>query len=194
MKKQILTTVLLIFVISTCVTGSLPRILSYQGVVTDTNGNPKKDGEYKFTFSIYDDSVSGGSLWSEEKTIQTKQGLFSTELGSVEPLTIPFDKQYWLQVEADGTVFPLRTKLTGAPYSFRADTAEIAKKLVDSIYTREQLKTSGKAKVHAGNIVNPEWLDGNPFDQDLNTTNDVQFKFIHSNNNTGLDINDVTAD
>src|SRR5690554_963029 len=158
MKKQILTTVLLIFVISTCVTGSLPRILSYQGVVTDTNGNPKKDGEYKFTFSIFDDSVSGESLWSEEKTIQTKQGLFSTELGSVEPLTIPFDKQYWLQVEADGTVFPLRTKLTSAPYSFRADTAEIAKGLVDSFYTREQLRTSGDASVHAGNIVNADWL------------------------------------
>ncbi|HLV32601.1 MAG TPA: tail fiber domain-containing protein, partial [Chitinispirillaceae bacterium] len=158
MKKQILTIVILTFVISTYVTGSIPKTLSYQGVVTDSNGNPKNDGKYDFVFSIYDDSVSGKSLWSEEKTIQTKQGLFSTELGSVEPLTIPFDTQYWLQVEADGTVFPQRTKLTGAPYSFRADTAQIAKGMVDSYYTREQLRDSGEAKVHAGNIENSPWI------------------------------------
>ncbi|HLV30474.1 MAG TPA: hypothetical protein VKY57_02775, partial [Chitinispirillaceae bacterium] len=185
MKKQILTTVILIFVISTCVTGSVPKTLSYQGVVTDSNGNPKKDGEYKFTFSIFDDSISGKSLWSEEKTIQTKQGLFYTELGSVNPLKLPFDTQYWLQVKADGNVFPQRTKLTGTPYSFRADTAEIAKGLVDSFYTRDQLKTSGEAKVHAGNIVNAEWLDGNPFNQDLNTTDRVKFDGV-INQNAGV--------
>src|SRR5690554_6195821 len=170
MKKQIFTIIVLIFVITTCVTGAVPKTLSYQGVVTDTNGNPKKDGEYKFTFSIYDDSVSGKSLWSEEKTIQTKQGLFSTELGSVNLLNLSFDTRYWLQVEADGTVFPQRTKLTGAPYSFRADTAEVAKKantaetvkgLVDNYYTRKQLETPGEAKVHASNIKNAPWVDSN---------------------------------
>src|SRR5690554_7223261 len=184
MKRLVLSFITLLFVISNSI-GSIPKTLSYQGVVTDSNGNPKNDGKYDFVFSIFNDSVSGKSLWSENKTIQTKQGLFSTELGSVSPLMLPFDTQYWLQVKADGNVFPQRTKLTGTPYSFRADTAEIAKGLVDSFYTRDQLKTSGEAKVHAGNIVNAEWLDGSPFNQDLNTTDRVKFDGV-INQNAGV--------
>src|SRR5690554_6413115 len=148
MKRLVLSFITLLFVISNSI-GSIPKTLSYQGVVTDSNGNPKNDGKYDFVFSIFNDSVSGKSLWSENKTIQTKQGLFSTELGSVSPLMLPFDTQYWLQVEADGTVFPQRTKLTGTPYSFRADTAEVAKGLInipdhnhdDKYYTKSQADT-----------------------------------------------------
>ncbi|NLW32132.1 MAG: hypothetical protein GXY77_11840, partial [Fibrobacter sp.] len=203
MKKPFFNIVILIFVITSFVNGSIPKIISYQGVVTDSKRNPKQDGKYDFIFTIYNDSVSGDSIWSEKKEIETKQGLFSTELGSVESLALPFDKTYWLGISVEGKAFTKRTKLTCAPYSFRADTADVAKKadtaeiakgLVDSFYTRDQLKTSGKAKVHAGNIENAPWLDSNPFDQNLNTKNNVKFRFINSNNSSGISIDSVTAD
>ena len=31
----------------------IPHTISYQGVLTDTAGNPKPDGNYSFTFNLY---------------------------------------------------------------------------------------------------------------------------------------------
>lgn len=110
--------------------GQIPRLISYQGVYTDTTGTPKPDSTYSFTFRLYDVGTGGTALWTETKSLQTKKGLFSTNLGDVTALTLPFTAPYWLGIEVGGSPeLSPRTRLTAAAYSLRslkADTAAYA--------------------------------------------------------------------
>lgn len=105
----------------------IPRTLLYQGVLTDTTGNPKPDGSYSFTFRIYQTSSGGSTLWSETKSLSTKRGLFNTLLGDATaiPTSLLFDRQYWLglQVGADPELSP-RIPLSSVGYSLNAAKAD----------------------------------------------------------------------
>ncbi len=110
----------------------IPRTLSYQGVLTDSLGVPKPDGTYTFAFKLYEAPSGMTALWSEQKTLQVKHGLFSTVLGDQVPFTpsITFDRQYWMgiQLASEPEMVP-RIPLTSSGYSFssiRSDTAQYA--------------------------------------------------------------------
>lgn len=107
----------------------IPRTISYQGVVTDTLGNPKPDGTYSFTFRLYAGASGGSALWSETKTLQVKRGLFSTLLGDqvVFGPSLTFASPYWLsvQVASEPELSP-RIPLSTVAYSIRASKADTA--------------------------------------------------------------------
>lgn len=107
----------------------IPRTISYQGVVTDTLGNPKPDGTYSFTFRLYAGASGGSALWSETKTLQVKRGLFSTLLGDqvVFGPSLTFTSPYWLsvQVASEPELSP-RIPLSTVAYSIRASKADTA--------------------------------------------------------------------
>lgn len=42
----------------------VPRLLTYQGMLSDSLGNPLDDGDYSLTFSIYDAAEGGTQLWT----------------------------------------------------------------------------------------------------------------------------------
>jgi len=104
----------------------IPHIISYQGVLTDNAGNPKPDGDYNFTFSLYKTGTGGDAIWSESKTLNVSKGLFSTSLGSQTPFadTVKFDNPYWLgiKVGTDPELSP-RIALTSSGYSLSSGTA-----------------------------------------------------------------------
>jgi hypothetical protein len=111
----------------------IPKVISYQGILTDTAGIAKPDGLYNFTFLMYEASSGGNALWSESKKLNVKNGLFSTNLGDNTPFgnDVKFDKPCWLsiQIESDAEL-PSRIMLTPTAYSIssiNSDTAEYAK-------------------------------------------------------------------
>ena len=123
----------------------IPHTISYQGVLSDTAGYPKKDSTYSITFRLYEALSGGSAIWTETKSLQTKRGLFSTQLGDITPLApkqssekarrfspnlagLAFDKQYWMsiQVGGDPELSP-RTPLSSVPYSISAIKADTAK-------------------------------------------------------------------
>ena len=148
MLKKAFFPILLILIPFFCFS-AVPRTISYQGIVVDNQGNPKPDGLKSFTFTLFTDSTTADSVWSEVKDITTKRGLFATNLGDKVPLTIPFDTQYWLSVTVERVTLPGRVRLTATPYALRADTAEVAKKLAS--------QTSGQNVNFAG-VVNADSL------------------------------------
>ncbi|MBM2841883.1 MAG: hypothetical protein HW412_2411, partial [Bacteroidetes bacterium] len=79
----------------------IPRVLSYQGVLSDSLGRPKPDGQYVMTFRLYDVSRGGVALWIETKALQLSRGLFSTMLGDQNPFgpALRFDRLYWLSAQ-----------------------------------------------------------------------------------------------
>ena len=133
--KTIFTLLILILIISTPHSSfsQIPKVISYQGILTDTTGNTKPDGEYNFTFRLYETNSGGSALWSESKKLFVKKGLFTTNLGDQIPFgnDIKFDKPYWLSIQIESEAeLPPRIALTSVGYSFSSiysDTSDYAK-------------------------------------------------------------------
>lgn len=126
----------------------IPHTLSYQGILTDTSGAPRPDGAYTFSFRLYDVPLGGSALWGETKSLQVKNGLFSTILGSITsiPDSVRFDRQFWLgiQVASDPELAP-RIQLTSVGSSISAHQADLAQTVPDNSIT--------EPKIEAGQVV-----------------------------------------
>jgi len=107
--------------------GAVPQTISYQGVLTDGSGVIVPDGPHNFAFSLFNVPSGGAALWGPENQngVAVTRGGFSVLLGSVTPLTLPFDQPYYLQIAVDGGA-PLlpRVALASSPYSLRAKIAD----------------------------------------------------------------------
>lgn len=112
-----------IYVVS--LVAAVPRQIAYQGILTDSNGNPLPDGDTTVTFTLYDTSGNGVG-WTEDQTVTVSQGLFSALLGAVNPLDVAFDEPYELGVRVEGSVSELspRVRLGSAAYALRAAVAD----------------------------------------------------------------------
>ena len=118
-----------IVLLSGIAVAQVPQRMSYQGIVTNSAGQPVANGNYQMTFRIYDDPTSPTPLWTEiQATVPVTRGLFNVILGSVVPLNLPFDKQYWIGTSINGNAeLTPRTQLTSAPYSFMSAKADSAR-------------------------------------------------------------------
>jgi hypothetical protein len=132
MKAWITAVILLLPALPHLSTAQIPRILSYQGILADSLGNPKADGTYTFTFRLYLAQSGGTALWAEQKTLLVNRGLFYTNLGDqvVFGSALTFTQPYWLgiQVASEPELTP-RILLTSTGYSLasiRSDTARFA--------------------------------------------------------------------
>lgn len=120
MKKALLLG--LFIAIASPIWGQVPQTMSYQGILTDASGGLVADGNYSLTFRIYDASTGGNQLWTEtQASVSVSKGIFSVILGSISPLSVPFDKSYWLGVAVGGgSELSPRITLTASPYSLNA--------------------------------------------------------------------------
>lgn len=130
----------------------IPRTISYQGVLTDNSGNPKADGNYDFTFSLYEAESGGDAIWNETKTLNITKGLFSTSLGDVNPFgaEVKFDKPYWLGIKVGNEAeLPQRIALTSSAYSLNAVNVENGKvvKSINSLTDKIIIEGTGGATV-----------------------------------------------
>ncbi len=114
----------------------VPRLVNYQGILTDSVGDPI-DGTHKLTFKIYPDtSGMAVALWTEvHPVVDVDQGLFNVILGSVSglPESIFVDAERWLgiAVDLDPEMAP-RMRITSVPWAYRAAVAETAHVAVGS--------------------------------------------------------------
>ncbi|MBN2092989.1 hypothetical protein JW964_25425 [candidate division KSB1 bacterium] len=100
----------------------IPKTMSYQGVLTDANGNPVANGTYNIFFRLYNDN-SGNQLWTESHNVEVTDGIFNVVLGSITPLNLAFDQQYWLGIAIGiGAELSPRIQLTASPYSLNAQS------------------------------------------------------------------------
>ncbi|MEZ4713777.1 MAG: hypothetical protein R3A44_41700 [Caldilineaceae bacterium] len=110
---------------------SAPTVVSYQGYLTDSSGNPL-EGAVTLKFTLYDAAEGGNNLWSEtQSNVPVTQGRFAVELGSQTPLNAELfeDSSRYLKVSVDqnnnGAFTDLpRQKLTSTPYALRASSVD----------------------------------------------------------------------
>lgn len=103
----------------------VPPLIRYQGTLVDAQNVPL-EGAHTLTFRLYPAAIGGSAVWTEAQTsVPISRGVFNVLLGQVVPLTVAFEKEYWLsvQVDADGEMSP-RQQLTSVPYAVRAAVAE----------------------------------------------------------------------
>ena len=107
---------------------AIPLMLSYQGKLTDTLGQPVPNGNYQLTFRLYTVPSGGSAFWTEGQTILVRNGLFSALLGAVTPISLVPDSgalYLGLQVAVDPELSP-RLRIASAAYSYLAARAASA--------------------------------------------------------------------
>jgi len=104
-----------------------PGVIQYQGKLTNTSGIGSND-TLPMTFHLFNVEAGGSALWTEIHTGTNKvpvvKGLFDVRLGEITALNLPFNVQYWLEIEVNGNVLVPRVKLATSPYAFRAAVAD----------------------------------------------------------------------
>ena len=107
------------------VSETVPRRLSYQGLLTKTNGRAVTNGTYQVTFRLYRELEGGTAFWEETQSIGIEDGIVSATLGSSVPInSIPSDA--YLEIDIDGTALSPRQEMTSVFYSVVSDTAKYA--------------------------------------------------------------------
>ena len=66
----------------------IPNTISFQGMLTHTDGSIYEDGEYSLTFLLFINLNDGTekSIWEENHATSVTNALFSVILGSIENL------------------------------------------------------------------------------------------------------------
>lgn len=134
----------------------IPRTISFQGVLTDAQGNLIPDGNHTLALKLYDNVSSPTPMYTETQMVPVIKGIFNVIIGSVTPLptSVLFDRAYFLGVSVDGGLELVpRTALTAMPYALRAERANIAEALVPNapgVVTKINNQSGDIALVGAG--------------------------------------------
>jgi hypothetical protein len=123
----------LILLFTGMATGS--TVINYQGILTDSSGDPVPDSTYQIIFSIWDDSTGGTQVWISALTsVETTEGRFSVALGATEPLDrdmLGSGPVYLeIQVETEPPMDP-RIQLNWVPYG------AVAQRVLGDVQTGE---------------------------------------------------------
>ncbi|MBN2621365.1 hypothetical protein JXB22_09790, partial [candidate division WOR-3 bacterium] len=107
-----------------------PRLLNYQGYLTDDQGIPITDPSLSMTFSVYDALSSGNQKWTETQTsVDVNKGVFSVLLGSVTPIpdsVFTSNPDRWLELIVDGQALSPRTRIVSNPYAYTSTYSDTA--------------------------------------------------------------------
>ncbi len=103
---------------------SVPRSMTYQGILKDVDGEPVPDSFFDVTFRLFSQETGGIEIWSQ--TIPDSTDATGHFTANLTDLDLPFDQDYWLEIEIGSEVLSPRQKISMVPYAARADTADYA--------------------------------------------------------------------
>ena len=105
---------------------SVPRRISYQGFLTNENGQPANDMLYNVKFRLYRELEGGNHFWEESQMIFVKDGFLSATIGSSNEINeVP--RTTYLEIEVGGSILDPRQEMTSVFYSVISDTSYFAK-------------------------------------------------------------------
>ena len=154
MKKILL--ILFIFLMPTVVRAASRDNLFMNGVLFDVKGAPI-NGVLTVTFRIYEEVTGGTPLWEEPLSVEFKDGVYATQLGSIVPFpTDLFNRDELhlaMQVEGDSEMTP-RQSFGAVPWAQIAETAVTALSLTDNIVTSASIAPGAitSADLAAGSV------------------------------------------
>ena len=146
--------------------GTSTSLIAYQGRLADTAGVPLT-GSYAMTFALYTAPTGGSALWSESRTVEATDGVFSVMLGEVTPVpaSIAANTSLYLGVTvgSDAEMTP-RKQLGSVAYAFQAiavqDGAITTAKLADGAVTQAKIASGVSLPPADGSITTSKLADG----------------------------------
>ena len=102
---------------------SVPRRLSYQGLLTKANGQAVGAGSYQVTFKLYRELIGGTAFWEETQNIDISDGVINATLGVVNQINNVPSSSY-LEIMVNETTLSPRQEMTSVFYSVVSDTAK----------------------------------------------------------------------
>ncbi len=121
--RTLLITAMLVAAVTYAAIAALPQTISYQGFLKDGAGVPV-NGATTITFSLYSSSPARNNpVWRESRSVTPTNGIYSTQLGSLTPITAPFDVPYWLGIRVASDPEMALQPLSSTGYAFRAGVA-----------------------------------------------------------------------
>jgi hypothetical protein len=154
MKKSIAFLILSLVIINSLASADVPATFSYQGILTDSLGEPVEDDIYAIQFRIYEDSATTSPLWESNGFIpkQTTDGLFNHIMGSSNPLPDSLSKYdgLWvgITVDLDDEMTP-RTPMTSVPFALSSQYADTTDYALDA-YHSVSAETASEAQMLGG--------------------------------------------
>lgn len=119
LPKLKLSLITVLILVSVAMAG-VPGAINYQGYLKDSAGVPVSTAT-SIRFSLYSSNPPRSNpVWTETKSVAPSNGIYSTQLGSVMPITAPFDVPYWLGVKVAGDAEMALQPLASAPYALTA--------------------------------------------------------------------------
>ncbi len=126
-SRNLINSLVAVAVFSGTTAADVPRLINYQGHLTNSLGNPVTDSTYSVNFTIYGALVGGSSLWSETQSVLTNEGLFAVQLGTLvalpDNLFDDVSRYIGVTVTPDPEIIP-RQRLVSTPYSYRVRTVD----------------------------------------------------------------------
>ncbi len=130
---------------------SIPKVIAYQGYLTDRDGNPVT-GVLLARVSIWSAASGGTKLWQEDQNVDIYQGYFTAELGRENAFSrVLFDgSPRWIQLEVNGEVMQPRKEILSVPFSiYAADAGSLGQVAADQFYTKTQADDATKNNIDA---------------------------------------------
>lgn len=127
----------------TTTTTDVPRTISYQGLLSTSDGATFSDGRYQVTVTLYADQQGTRQIWQNTYSTQVNDGVFNLYLGEGKPLPdlSSMNMPLWIGTSVDGAgeMRPL-TPLSASPYALNVPAKSItSEKLADGAVTAEKL-------------------------------------------------------
>lgn len=149
MRYRVLFLVVAGLLICSLAYADVPKLINFQGRLTDASGKFVPDGNYSLTFKIYTDSTGGSAKWQEAQLVMVTKGLFNVILGSVTPIPdsiFEYSSSFLgIQVAADPEMIP-RQRLSSLGYAYRGAKTDT------SSYSMNSDKLDG---LHASDFTSP---------------------------------------
>lgn len=151
----------------------VPRTISYQGLLTSTDGTPLPDGPYDIAVSLFLDEAGTQPLWNATFNTDVRNGVFNILLGNDRhplPAPLQMNRPLWAGTAVNGSPImrPL-SPLTASPYALNLpDRTVTTAKLADGAVTAEKMGTpyvagialNGKTITADGSVLNIEVGEG----------------------------------
>jgi hypothetical protein len=98
-------------------------LFSYQGQLLDASGNPITNLAMPMIFRLYTAASGGTACWSESRTIDVRNGVFSVLLGQTVAINSScLIGDSWLEIVVAGETLTPRERLTSVAHAVEAST------------------------------------------------------------------------
>ena len=107
----------------------VPGTMSFQGLLTDSEGMTYDTGIYNLTFRLIREmnEDSEETLWEEQYSVAiTDNGVFSVTLGETNPLPLNLSANDLLEIQVGDEILSPRQSLTSVPFALRSSNSEQA--------------------------------------------------------------------